>query len=69
MRRKFAILTGIIMIMIGVFSVNLLDVYAAGEKETLTGKAYDLGEKDEYEISKAENTKEEVSRFYLVSAD
>ena len=65
MRKKFTILTGIIMIMIGVFSVNLLDVYAAGEIETLTGKAYDLGEKDEYEISKAENTKEEVSRFYL----
>lgn len=58
-------MTSIIMIMIGVFAVNSLDAYAAEEKETLNGKTYDLGEKDEYEINKAEVISDKASRFYL----
>lgn len=65
MKRKIAVLTSIIMILIGVFAVNSLDTYAAEKKETLTGKTYDLGEKDEYEISIAESVSDKASRFYL----
>lgn len=65
MIRKIAILTSIIMIMIGTFTINSLDTYAAEGKEILTGKTYELGEKDEYEINKAEEIPDNASRFYL----
>lgn len=65
MKRKIEVLTSIIMVLIGVFAVNSLDTYAAEKKETLTGKTYDLGEKDEYKISIAESVSDKASRFYL----
>ena len=65
MRRKIAILTGIVMILMGIF-VNVPTAYAVERKEVLAGKSYDLGEKDEYQIDKAELTSEKVSRFYLI---
>ena len=65
MIRKIAVLTSIIMIMIGTFTINSLDTYAAEGKETLTGKTYELGEKDEYEINKAEEIPDNANRFYL----
>lgn len=65
MIRKIAVLTSIIMIMIGAFTTNSLDTYAADGKEILTGKTYELGEKDEYEINKAEEIPDNASRFYL----
>lgn len=65
MRRKIAILMGIIMIVIGEFVANSFNVYATNEKEVLTGKAYDLDIKDEYEISKAVEVEDSVSRFYV----
>lgn len=65
MRRKIAILAGIIMVVIGGFVANSFNAYAANEKEVLSGKAYDLGVKDEYEISKAVESEDSVSRFYI----
>lgn len=65
MKSKIVVLTSVTMIMIGVFAVNSLDTYAAKKKETLTGKTYDLDEKDEYEISIAEAVSDKASRFYL----
>lgn len=63
--RRIAILMGMIMILVGTFIVNFLDTYAAEEKKILTGKVYDLGEKDKYEINKAESVSDKASRFYL----
>lgn len=63
--RRIAILIGMIMILVGTFIVNFLDTYAAEEKKILTGKVYDLGEKDKYEINKAESVSDKASRFYL----
>ena len=65
MKKKIASLTSIIMILIGGFIINSLAIYAAEEKETLTGKTYDLEEKDEYEISKAVEVSDNASRFWL----
>lgn len=45
--------------------MNSFDTYAAEEKEMLTGKTYELGEKDEYEINQAEEVVDKASRFYL----
>lgn len=61
--RRIAILMGMIMILVGTFIVNFLDTYAAEEKKILTGKVYDLGEKDKYEINKAESVSDKASRF------
>lgn len=63
--RRIAILMGMIMILVGTFIVNFFDTYAAEEKKILTGKVYDLGEKDKYEINKAESVSDKASRFYL----
>ena len=63
MIRKITVLTSIIMILIGAFTANSIDTYAAEEK--LTGKTYELGKKDEYEINKAEEVSDKASRFYL----
>ncbi|MCI9624630.1 MAG: hypothetical protein HFI23_15090 [Lachnospiraceae bacterium] len=63
--RKITVLTSIIMILIGAFTANSIDTYAAEEKEILTGKTYELGKKDEYEINKAEEVSDKASRFYL----
>lgn len=65
MKKKIAILTSFIMILIGGFVVNSFGVYAADEKEILTGKSYDLGVKDEYEISKAVSVADSANRFYV----
>lgn len=65
MIRKITVLTSIIMILIGAFTANSIDTYAAEEKEILTGKTYELGKKDEYEINKAEEVSDKASRFYL----
>ena len=65
MIRKIVVLTSIIMILIGAFTANSFDTYAAEEKEILTGKTYELGKKDEYEINKAEEVSDKASRFYL----
>ena len=65
MGRKVAVLASIILILIGVFAVNSFDAYAAEEKEILSGKTYDLGEKNEYEMSKAEVVFDKASRFFL----
>ena len=65
MRRKVAVLISIIAILSGVFVINSLHVYAAEEKEILTGKTYDLGDDDEYELIKAEAVSDKAGRFYL----
>lgn len=65
MRRKIAILTGIIMIVIGGFAANSFKAYAADEKNVISGKTYDLGVKDEYVISKAVAVEDNASRFYV----
>lgn len=45
--------------------MNPLNTYAAMEKEVLTGNVYELGEKDEYDINKAEEVADKANRFYL----
>lgn len=42
------------------------DIHAASDdKETIIGKIYELGEKDSYEIDKAEDTNEKAKRFNI----
>ncbi len=64
-RMHFLLLSGIIMILIGVCSLNIFDVYAAEKIETLVGQTYDMGEEDEYKIDKAEVVSDKANRFYL----
>lgn len=65
MKKKIAILTGIIIIVMGGFAASSFSVYAAEKKEILKGEVYDLGVKDEYEISKAVSVSNDASRFYV----
>lgn len=65
MNRKTAVFASIILMIMGIFIINLPVVYAAEGKETLQGKTFDLEKKDAYDIDKAKAVSGKASRFYL----
>lgn len=66
MKKGIVILAGIVMILTGFFVVNSFNVCAAEKNEIIVGKTYDLGKKDEYEISKALEVSDSAHRFYVI---
>jgi hypothetical protein len=64
--KKLLSVTFVIAIVVSLIAgLMAIPAYADHRSETLTGKVYDLGEKDKYELTKARATNDAASRFYL----
>ena len=66
MKKRVAFTLAVVMFLSIVSGPALITVLAKDKKETVSGKSYDLGEKDTYELSKAQEVSDTANRFYVM---
>lgn len=55
----------ITFLLMGIICLIPINTQAAGNKEVVPGKTYDLGEKDAYDLNKIEAVSDSANRFYI----
>lgn len=65
MKRVMAAILSVLMAFSACVLLSTSSVFAEESKTTISGKAYELGEDGNYELSKAEEVNTAASRFYL----
>lgn len=65
MKKRFALLLILGMVISTMCGLSSVVSYAVDKKEIISGKTYDLGEDDDYDITIGREVKDVAKRFYL----